>query len=324
MKRLIIISGPTASGKTNASIELAIYIKKQHNLIAEIVNFDSLYFYKEISIGSAKPKVSEQKNIPHHLIDIASINSPLNAADFILIAHQKIEELFNQNKIVILVGGSGFYLRSLLKGMYESPTQDPIVIKESEQIYQEQGIDYFINFLKKNDPESLKNLHPNDHYRLRRAVLYFQSTGQKISEQKKLLDEQLPYDFSKNNYNWEILHFYLEVPKAAHLKIIERRTKEMIATGLINEILDLKKNGFTLEEKPLSSIGYKEVIEWMNGVYSSENECIEKIIISTRQLAKSQKTFFKKMTPKIIINPLSEEEKIFHYCSAWLNDKLNS
>ena len=97
----------------------------------------------------------------------------------------------------------------------------------------------------------------------------------------------------------------------------------MFAQGIIHEINSLKSAGFTLEEKPLASIGYKEAIEWLNGAYQSQEECIERIIISTRQLAKSQKTFFKKMTPKITINPLLEIDKIFLYCSDWVNDKLN-
>lgn len=323
MKKIIIISGPTASRKTYASIQLALHLKNNLNKDVAIVNFDSLLFYKEISIGSAKPTLLERQNIEHHLIDIASINSPLNAADFILLAQKKIEELFTQNKIVILVGGSGFYLRSLLKGMYEAISVDPEIIKKSDEIYQEKGIEYFINFLRDNDPDSLANLHHNDHYRLRRAVLYFETNGQKISSQKKLYDQQLPYDFTYNCHNWDILHFYLEIPKPSHLKIIEDRTKIMFKDGLREEIESLRDEGFTLKEKPLTSIGYKEIIEWMNGLYHSEEECFERVTISTRQLAKSQKTFFKKMVPKITINPLCDLEKIFLYCSEWVDDKLN-
>jgi tRNA dimethylallyltransferase len=301
---------------------LALHIKNNLHREVAIVNFDSLLFYKEISIGSAKPTIEEQKNIEHHLIGITSINSPMNAADFILLAHKTIEDLFSKNKIVILVGGSGFYLRSLLKGMYDAPTISSELIDNHEKIYQEQGINYFINFLKIHDPISLTHLHTNDHYRLRRAVLYFESTGKQISTQKKIYDDLLPYDFTHNNYNWNILHFYLEIPKEEHLKAIEQRTKGIFLAGLQEEVDELKKNGFSLLEKPLSSIGYKETIDWMNGIYKSKEECIERTIISTRQLAKSQKTFFKKMTPKIIINPLTEVEKIFLYCSAWVNDKL--
>jgi tRNA dimethylallyltransferase len=324
MKKIIIISGPTATGKTNTSIQLALHIQNKLGKKVAIVNFDSLLFYQEITIGSAKPTIEERQNIEHHLIDIASISSPLNAADFILLAQNKIEELFTQNKIVILVGGSGFYLRSLLKGMYEATTLDPKTADASEQIYQEMGIDYFINFLKTYDPDSLKNLHQNDHYRLRRAVLYFQTTGQKISEQKKIYDEHLPYDFSKNIHNWDVLHLYLDLPKPIHQKIIEERTKNMFKLGFRKEIEDIKNNGFSLDEKPLASIGYKEIIQWMNGEFSSESECIERVIISTRQLAKSQRTFFKKVVPKIAINPLNDLEKIFLYCSEWVDGKLTT
>ncbi len=320
MNKVVIISGPTASGKTSASIELALHLQRKHQLDVAVVNFDSLLFYKEISIGTAKPSLSERKNIEHHLIDIASINSPLNASDFIRLAQTTISDLLNQNKLVILVGGSGFYLRSLLKGMYESPEKNNSLADEKDQTIE---ISEVIEYLKHNDPDSLNNLHINDHYRLRRAAEYFKVTGNKISIQKKLYDNLLPYDFTENILSWDIIHFYLEIPKSTHQKIIEERTRKMFENGLQNEVLFLKEQGFTLSEKPLSSIGYKEIIAFMNGEFSSIDQCIERVIISTRQLAKSQRTFFKKMTPKITINPLTEVDKIFLYCSDWVDDKLD-
>lgn len=307
MNKLIIISGPTASGKTKTSIDLAEKIIGQLKIPTVIVNFDSLLFYKEISIGSAKPTLAEQKNIEHFMIDIESIKSPMNVANFIDIGEQLIKKLFAQGKCVILVGGSAFYLRALLKGMYESVTPS----KELKAKFEGLEVEAIINYLQLNDPESLINLHPNDHYRLVRAALHFETTGTKISAQKKLLDKLSPYDFSEIVHPWEILHLYLDLPKDQHFEIIKNRTEKMFNDGLMDEIEGLVQLGFSLEEKGLRSVGYKEAIEWRNGHFASKEECIERIAISTRQLAKSQRTFFNKITPKSNFNPLTDQEKIF-------------
>lgn len=310
MNKLIILTGPTASGKTKTSINIAKKIQDDLGLKAAIVNFDSLLFYKEISIGTAKPTLEERSGIEHHMIDIESIKSPMNAAQFIKIGEKIILDLMKENKIVILVGGSAFYLRALLKGMYESPTPSLEIKDRLESWYKNEGITPFIEHLKKNDPQSLINLHENDHYRLMRAVEHFETTGTKISDQKKELDELNPYDFSSINHPWTILHLYLDLPKDKHFEIITKRTKEMFAQGLMKEIDELEKAGFSLSEKPLASIGYKEAIEFKNGLFENAEQCIERISISTRQLAKSQRTFFNKITPKESFNPIHDQGKI--------------
>jgi tRNA dimethylallyltransferase len=314
MNKLIIISGPTASGKTSTSISIA---KSIPNTV--IVNFDSLLFYKEISIGTAKPTIIEQDNIPHYMIDIESIKSPMNAAQFIKIGEALIVELMSKGKTVILVGGSAFYLRALLKGMYESQTPSSDIKEKLELWYKDQGITPFIEYLKKHDPESLVNLHHNDHYRLIRAVEHFEMNGTKISSQKNRHDEQDPYDFSKIIHPWSILHIYLDLPKEEHFKIITERAEKMFRDGLMDEIESLFKNGFTLEEKPLGSIGYKEAIEFRNGEYKTQQDCLERIAISTRQLAKGQRTFFNKITPKESFNPVLDQAKILTRVKEFLS-----
>lgn len=309
MNKLIIISGPTASGKTGTSIKIAQAMRTLgHNL--EIVNFDSLLFYKEISIGTAKPTLAEQAGIPHHLIDIESIQSPMNASQFIARGEAVIKELFSQNKSVILVGGSAFYLRALLKGMYESPPLDETIKARFEKEYADHGIAPFLEYLQKHDPESLVTLHENDHYRLIRAVEHHASTGEKISLQKKSMDDQNPYDFSNIVHPWDTLHIYLDLPKDKHFEIIQKRTQTMVDDGLINEVEGLLKAGFSPELKPLQSIGYKETVAYLKGEFASLSECIERISISTRQLAKSQRTFFNKIGPKESFNPLHDFDRI--------------
>ncbi|MBP9679976.1 MAG: tRNA (adenosine(37)-N6)-dimethylallyltransferase MiaA [Bacteriovorax sp.] len=311
MNKLIILSGPTASGKTKTSIDLAEKIITHLQIPTVIVNFDSLLFYKEISIGTAKPTEKERKNIPHYMIDIASISSPMNAADFIKQGEFLIKELMTLQKCVILVGGSAFYLRALLKGMYESLSPSEEIQNKFDMLYKENGIGSIIDYLKKHDPESLANLHINDHYRLIRAALHFEMTGTKISDQKKALDSLSPYNFSTIIHPWNILHIYLDLPKEQHFNIIKERTEKMFSDGLMEEIESLIQSGFSLTEKPLRSIGYKEAIEFKLGHFANQHECIERISISTRQLAKSQRTFFNKISPKLSCNPLTDQDKIF-------------
>jgi tRNA dimethylallyltransferase len=310
MNKLIVITGPTASGKTGTSINIAKYIRDKLQKDVAIINFDSLLFYKEISIGTAKPTPEECESIPHYLMNIESINHPLNAADYIELAKSKIDELHQQNIIPILVGGSAFYLRALLKGMYESPKTNENIRNEIDQLYNEGGISPIIAFLKINDPEALTYLHENDHYRLIRAMEFFKTSGTKISEQKKSLDMLDPYDFNQIVHPWNILHLYLDLPKDVHQEIIKHRTLKMFEHGLIEEVETLLKNGYSTDLKPLQSIGYKEVIMLIQGQYPSKEDCIERIIISTRQLAKSQRTFFNKIHPKIALNSLLDQSRI--------------
>ena len=208
-----------ATGKTQASIEVALYLADKYRLKAEIVNFDSLLFYKELNIGTAKPTPDEQKGILHHLVNIRSINDPINASDFIKLAYDKIEELQEKNIIPILVGGSAFYIRALVKGMIhsiETPEISDMIKKEIQQIkLTPNGI---INFLTEKDPEIFNHIHKNDDYRLTRAAEFLQNLKPYSVEIKKTVKNK-PYDFSHNNkINGTMLHLSMLVDKVTHLK----------------------------------------------------------------------------------------------------------
>jgi tRNA dimethylallyltransferase len=322
---LINIFGPTASGKTSLSIELA-KVLSQAGFNAEIINFDSLLFYKELNIGTAKPTDEEMNGVKHHFVGTQSISTPINSSDFVLKSKPLIEAMIKKNIIPILVGGSGFYLRALLKGMYSSePTKH--ISKEAKEAYKAiinkndvNNNEELLKFLKQNDPESLINIHQNDFYRLSRAVEYFIINQKKLSDQKKDLDKRNPYNFEENlNINSLPLNLYLLPEKSKHLEIILKRTEKMIDDGLISEVQGLLDGGFDKNLKPLNSIGYKETINFIDTKKESKKELIEEINISTRQLAKSQKTFFQKVTPKTVINPLEgldkNIEKVFNLLS---------
>ncbi len=315
MNKIIILSGPTASGKTSLSIELA----QKNNL--EIINFDSLLFYQELNIGTAKPTIEERQDIIHHCIDICSISTPIDASGFVNNALPLIESLHQQKKIPLLVGGSGFYLQALINGMFPSVTTPAEIIQKSNDLYFKEGIAPFWKELKEKDLESFQRLHENDHYRIRRAVEHFWTTEEKFSSAKKQLEEEnLPLYKKKK---WDLLHIYLDIPKEEHLGFIYQRTKQMLKNGLIDEVKQLLTDGFTGEEKPLASIGYKQVLSFLNGQYSAEDELEERINIATRRLAKSQRTWFKTKEKKSY-HPIDEKEQIYSLVKRFITQPNGS
>lgn len=301
-KKLLVISGPTATGKTNISLKLA----KSYDAV--IVNFDSLLFYKEISIGTAKPTKDEQENIPHYMVDSHSIFAPINAADYYREVIPLINKLFEDNERVILVGGSGFYLQTILNGMFESTTTPPEITTRSQELFDTEGIEPFLKVLKDHDPESFERYHENDHYRIRRAVEHFWSTGEKFSTSRDQMEER-KLNSPPKKFGWDVCHIHLDIPKEEHWPIIQNRTKKMLELGIIDEVSSLLKNGATGQEKPLKSIGYLEVIQYLEGSIPSLEACEERINISTRQLAKAQRTWFKKVD-KLVYHPLTDWDKI--------------
>ncbi len=298
--KVVIVSGPTATGKTQTTIDLA------SEFGGEVVNFDSLLLYKEITIGTAKPTMSERQGIPHHMIDVTSISHPMNASDFEKAAFPIVEKLLKEKKTVYLTGGSGFYLQALIKGMYESPSTPTDILKKSELMFNNEGIAPFLQILREHDPGSFARYHENDHYRIRRAVEHWWANGTAFFEQrmkKNEVNETLPRQTIRG---WEIYHAYLDLPKEEHLKIIEKRTDRMLELGLIQEVKTLLEKGFTGLEKPLQSIGYKEALDFIFGVYKSEKDCRDRIVISTRQLAKSQRTWFNRDSTRHLYHPLKD------------------
>lgn len=313
--KVIVISGPTASGKTDLAIDLA------ERFNGEVVNFDSLLLYNEINIGTAKPTSEEIKSIHHHMINVRSISSAMNAADYAREAFPIVNNILSNKKLVFLVGGSGFYLQALLKGMYDSPTTPIEITKRSDELYAKEGILGFVEILKKNDPKSFERYHINDHYRIRRAVEHFWTTGFPLSEAREDKDKSNSILKSPTIHPWEILHIFLDIPKDMHLKIIEKRSEKMIQNGLVEEVSELLKMGFTGNEKPLQSIGYKETLDYLQGKFKSLDDYKVQIIISTRQLAKSQRTWFKRDQFKMTFNPLEEREKILREINQFIQNK---
>jgi len=287
-KKLISLVGPTATGKSSLAIALGT---KFH---LPIVNVDSLLFYSELNIGVAKPTLTEREAVPHYLIDVTTIDKPLNAKDYCQMTWPILDKLWERYPAILLVGGSGFYHRALLYGMFDSTTSSGEILAKSKQLYDRDGISPFIEILEKSDPISLQRLHPNDHYRIRRAVEHWWSTQTPFSAVMQDMENKKMTNPRWKEMGWQHLCLYLDQSKVQHQESIERRTQMMLNDGLIQEVITLLKI-YTGKEKPLQSIGYKEVQSYLSGEISSQENLHAQIVISTRQLAKAQRTWFAKI-----------------------------
>ncbi len=315
---LILITGATATGKTQISLRVCDFLKKNGHKV-EIINADSLLFYPELNIGTAKPSPEERSFVPHHLIDCTTIEQPLNASDYVSRALPIIKNLHNKETIPLIVGGSAFYIRALMKGMYESGETPAEISFLIQSIEKKEGWTGIRKKLAELDPESEKRIHSNDRYRTIRALEYSMTHDRPYSKAKEEKDEDGPYNFnSLQNKAWRLHHHYLLLPKDFHWEIMEKRTREMLKNGLIDEVRGLLEKGFSPSLKPLQSIGYKETIDFLEGRLS-ENELVERIFINTRRLSKSQKTFFKKIEPKLTRHPIQEEDVIMKEIKAFID-----
>lgn len=274
MNRTIIIAGPTASGKSQLAINLA------HEISGEIINADSVAFYRYFDIGTAKPSPEDQSKVPHHLLDILSPDEQIDAAQFGKICGQVIEEINRRNKVAIVVGGSGLYLRFLMGQDFHDLPHDENLRKKISQLTSFE----LREKLSQVDPERASEIHPNDHFRLARAFEIFSLTNKTMRELKAVAQRKprLAAPVIVLEPDRKILH-----------DRIAKRTKMMLESGLIEEVKKILALGYPPSCKPFAAIGYKEVLELL-AEKISPSELEDKILFATRQYAKSQCTWFRK------------------------------
>jgi len=301
VEKIIAIVGPTGVGKS----ELAIFLGEK--LSGEIINFDSLQFYKELNIGTAKPGEEERKRIPHHLYDLLELNEEFNAAKFVEIADNLIKEIWERGKIPILVGGTGLYLRAFEYGLF--PIEVPKEIRENLRKRVDQDLSSLYEELKRLDPEYAQKISPKDKVRITRALEVIYTTGKPIS----YFHKENPF-FVKKRYN--IIKIGLNLPRKELYKKINLRVIKMIEKGWIEEVKNLLEKGYSIELKPFKAIGYKYIIYYLQGRLSLE-KAIELIQRDTRRYAKRQLTWFKK-EPDVYWFSSDEKEKILNF----LKEKL--
>lgn len=278
MPKVLVICGATASGKTSLAIECA------KRLNTEIISADSLLVYKGLNIGTAKPSVAEMDGVKHHLIDVVAPTESFSVSDYETLALPILENLLSQGKTPIICGGTGFYINSLLyKSQFGNVGANEAIRLKYERLAQEFGKEYVHTILREKDPASAEKLHYNDVKRVIRALEIYDVTGKAKSEQH---DKPIP--------RFEFSAFSVDYPRETLYARIDLRVERMFEQGLLQEVQNLLKSGVTKDMQCMQGIGYKEVAEGLkNG--SSVTEMKELIQKNTRNYAKRQITFFKRM-----------------------------
>lgn len=281
MKRpLIILAGPTAVGKTAASIRLAKAID------AEIISADSMQVYRHMDIGSAKIRQEEMEGVPHYLIDVLEPEEEFNVVRFQQMAKAAAEELYAKGKIPLVAGGTGFYIQALLYDIdFTENDGDTSYRRSLEKTAEEKGGEYLHAMLREADPKAAEEIHPHNIKRMIRALEFHHQTGGKISEHNEAEREKSsPYDFA---------YFVLTDERSRLYERIDRRVDKMMEEGLLEEVRYLKERGVKRESTAMQGLGYKELYAYLDGECTLE-EAVRIIKRDTRHFAKRQLTWFKR------------------------------
>lgn len=277
---LIILTGPTAVGKTKASIGLA------KALNGEIISADSMQVYKYMDIGSAKICSEEMQGIKHYLIDELEPDEEFHVVRFQQLAKKAMEEIYAKGKIPIVVGGTGFYIQALLYDIdFTESNEDTEYRQELEKLANQKGLEYLHDMLREVDPVSADTIHENNVKRVIRALEYYQQTGKKISEHNEQeRGKESPYEFC---------YFVLNDDRAHLYERINLRIDQMLEDGLIEEVRALKNRGYTRDMVSMQGLGYKEILDYLNGECTLD-EAIYILKRDTRHFAKRQLTWFRR------------------------------
>ena len=309
-KPIVVLTGPTAVGKTELSIQLAKVIG------GEIISADSMQVYKYMDVGSAKITPEEMDGVRHYLVDELEPFDEFHVVKFQEYAQKYLNDFSAHGKIPIIAGGTGFYIQALLNDIdFTEQESDSAYRKELEALAEEHGNQYLHDRLKEVDPESAEAIHPNNRKRVIRALEFYQETGRKISEHNA--KEQMrtsPYNFAYFVLNDERSHLY---------KRIDARVDKMIEDGLEAEVRRLKEMGCTKDMVAMQGIGYKEMLSYLDGSYSLE-EAVYIIKRETRHFAKRQITWFKRERDVIWLNKNEfdyKNEAILAYMIKILKEK---
>jgi tRNA dimethylallyltransferase len=271
--KLIVLGGPTGSGKSDLALKLA------EEIGAEIVNADSMQVYRRLDIGTAKPSAADLARVPHHLIDILDPDQDFTASDFRREAAAAIADIERRGKRAIVVGGTGLYIRALLHGLVDSPTGDPELRRQFDDVPGEE----LMRRLSLVDPETAERLYPNDRVRLIRALEVYLQTGRPISAYRS------EHAFSEANY--DALKMAIRVEREELYRRTDLRVEKMLEAGLVEEVRSLLAAGYGRELKAMRSIGYKEVTAYLAGEMTLD-EAVTLIKRDTRRYAKRQMTWF--------------------------------
>ena len=276
---LVILTGPTAVGKTAASIGLAKAIG------GEIISADSMQVYREMDIGSAKIRPEEMDGVPHHLVDVLDPSEDFNVVLFQQMAKEAMEGIYQRGHIPIVVGGTGFYIQALLYDIdFTENNADTAYREKLEALAKTQGAEYLHEMLEKVDPESAEQIHFHNVKRVIRALEYYQQTGKPISQHnEEQRQKESPYN----------LAYFVNDDRSRLYERIDARIDQMLDEGLIDEVKALKEMGYHKGMVSMQGLGYKEILSYLDGTWSLE-EAVYVLKRDTRHFAKRQITWFKR------------------------------
>lgn len=308
---MVILTGPTAVGKTALSIELAKKIN------GSIISADSMQVYRHMDIGSAKVMPEEMNGVKHYLIDEFEPDEEFHVVKFVEHAKEHLEEIYAEGKIPIIAGGTGFYIQALLYDIdFTEQECDEAYRAELEQLAAEKGADYLHNMLREVDPASADAIHANNIKRVIRALEFYHLSGKRISEHnKKEREKTSPYHFAYFVLTDERSHLYANIDKRVDL---------MIEQGLVDEVQKLKNMGFHRDMVSMQGLGYKEILDYLDGKTTLE-EAIYIIKRETRHFAKRQLTWFRRERDVIWLDKQDydyHDEKILDSMITTLKDKI--
>ena len=279
-QKLIVVAGPTASGKTRLAIDIAKSVN------GEIVNADSMQIYKYMNIGSAKPTLEEQSEAKHHLIDFLDPDEEFSVADYTDLAHKVIAEIASRGKVPIMCGGTGLYINSVVNDITFGEIETDYKLREElNELAKQHGSQYLLDILKEFDPVSAQRLHPGNLRRIVRAIEFYRTTGIPISEHQEMTKQK--------ESRYEPLMLCVKWDREVLYDRINKRVDIMLNDGLLDEVKRLMEMGYTKELNSMKGIGYKEIIDYFEGNMSLE-DTVNLIKQSSRRYAKRQLTWFKR------------------------------
>lgn len=287
-KPLIVLTGPTAVGKTKLSIALAKAVD------GEIISADSMQVYKYMDIGSAKITKEEMEGVPHHLIDVLDPGEDFHVVRFQEMAKQAMEEIYAKGKIPILAGGTGFYIQAVVKDIDFSENTEKSPVREAlEKLAEENGSEFLHERLREIDPPSADKIHANNVKRVIRALEYYQMTGERISDHNaREAEKESPYNTA---------YFVLNDVRERLYARIDSRVDEMLKQGLLEEVQKLADMGYTKDMVSMQGLGYKEILSYLDHTCTLE-EAVYILKRDTRHFAKRQLTWFKREKDVIWVN----------------------
>ena len=309
MKPMVILTGPTAVGKTALSIRLAKAIG------GEIISADSMQVYQKMNIGTAKIKTDEMEGIPHYLVDVLDPAEEFHVARFQKMAKEALQNIYGKGKIPLVVGGTGFYIQSLLYDIdFEEEEQDMEYREMLWKMSREEGNEALHRMLSQKDPVSAQKIHPNNVKRVIRALEFYRLNGYPISEHnEKESQKESPYQFA---------YFVLNQDRKKLYERIDQRVDLMMEAGLLKEVQDLKEEGYGKSLVSMQGIGYKEIYEYLEGSLTLD-QAVDLIKKDTRHFAKRQLTWFGREKDVIMIQKeqFETEEEILQHMLEILKQK---